>query len=80
MSERKGTVRAVSRGRRDPLILRQADETLAHIRTLWRDLFRNPFAEAEAHGITGPQVTVMTWLLSRGPMTLTEISRFFSRR
>lgn len=54
--------------------MRQADETLALIRGLWRDLSRNPFAEAEEHGITGPQITVISCLVSRGPMTVTEIS------
>jgi len=57
-----------------PLIVRQAEETVTHIRTLWRDLFRNPFAEAEEHGLTAPQVNVMAWLVSRGGGTLTELS------
>jgi DNA-binding MarR family transcriptional regulator len=61
--------------RRDPALVREAEETLAHIRVLWRDLFRNPFAEAEAGGITGPQVSLMAALVSRGPMALTELSR-----
>ena len=61
--------------RRDPALVREAEETLAHIRVLWRDLFRNPFAEAEASGVTGPQVSLMAALVSRGPMALTELSR-----
>jgi hypothetical protein len=42
---------------------------------LWRTLFRNPFAEAEESGLTGPQVTVIATLVTRGPMMLTELSR-----
>ena len=61
--------------RRDPALMRETENTLAHIRALWRDLFRNPFAEAEASGLTGPQVTLIASLVSRGPMTLTELSR-----
>jgi DNA-binding MarR family transcriptional regulator len=55
--------------------MRETEDALAHIRALWRDLFRNPLAEAEASGVTGPQVTLMASLVSRGPMTLTELSR-----
>ena len=61
--------------RRDPALVREAEETLALIRVLWRDLFRNPFAEAEASDVTGPQVSLMAALVSRGPMALTELSR-----
>jgi len=61
--------------RRDPDLIREAEETLSHIRALWRDLFRNPFDEAEESGLTGPQVNLMTCLVSRGAMTLTELSR-----
>jgi DNA-binding MarR family transcriptional regulator len=52
-----------------------AEAMLAQIRALWRDLLRNPYADAEAHGITGPQVTVMACLVTRGPMAVTELSR-----
>jgi MarR family transcriptional regulator, organic hydroperoxide resistance regulator len=45
------------------------------VRALWRDLLRNPYADAEQHGMTGPQITVMACLVSKGPMTLTELSR-----
>lgn len=48
---------------------------LATIRALWKDLFRNPDVDAEEHGITGPQITVMASLVTNGPMTLTELSR-----
>jgi MarR family transcriptional regulator, organic hydroperoxide resistance regulator len=55
--------------------MRETEDTLAHIRALWRGLFRNPFAEAEESGLTGPQVTLIASLVSRGPMMLTELSR-----
>jgi DNA-binding MarR family transcriptional regulator len=64
-----------SLSRRDPALMRETEDTLAHIRALWRDLFRNPFAEAEASGLTGPQVTLIASLVDRGPMMLTELSR-----
>ena len=51
---------------------------LADIKTLWRDLFRNPFDEAKESGLTGPQVTVLACLVTRGPMALTELSRTLS--
>jgi DNA-binding MarR family transcriptional regulator len=66
--------RAPSLSRQPGGIAQQAEETLVHIRTLWRDLFRNPLAEAAEHGLTGPQVTVMTCLVNRGSMTVTELS------
>src|SRR5262245_55943023 len=53
----------------------EAEEILAIVKALWKDLFRNPSAEGEEHGITGPQVTVMACLVTKGPMTLTELSR-----
>jgi MarR family transcriptional regulator, organic hydroperoxide resistance regulator len=55
--------------------MRETEQALADIRALWRDLFRNPFADAEASGLTGPQVTLIASVVSRGPMTLTELSR-----
>jgi DNA-binding MarR family transcriptional regulator len=60
--------------RRQPLH-DEAEEILATVRALWKDLLRNPRAEAEEHGMTGPQVTVMECLVRRGPMTVTELSR-----
>jgi len=51
---------------------------LADIRTLWRNLFRNPFDEAKETGLTGPQVAVMACLVTRGPLALTELSRALS--
>jgi DNA-binding MarR family transcriptional regulator len=58
-----------------PELARDADEILAKVRGLWRELLRNPHVEAEQSGITGPQVTVMACLVARGPTTLTELSR-----
>ncbi|HEX2360712.1 MAG TPA: MarR family transcriptional regulator [Jiangellaceae bacterium] len=71
----EGRQKRPSIARREPALTRETEATLAHIRALWRDLFRNPFAEAEASGLTGPQVTLIASLVSRGPMTLTELSR-----
>ena len=62
-------------GPEHPDIVRQAADTVAQVRTLWRELFRNPFSEAQEHGLTGPQVTLLATLVSRGPMALTELSR-----
>ena len=59
----------------DPALVAEAEEILAHVRALRRDLLRNPLADAERSGLTGPQVTVMACLVSRGPTTLTELSR-----
>jgi DNA-binding MarR family transcriptional regulator len=53
----------------------EAEEILGLLRALRRDLARNPFADAERSGLTGPQVTAMTCLVTRGPLTLTELSR-----
>jgi DNA-binding MarR family transcriptional regulator len=61
--------------RRDPALIREAEETLSHIRALWRDLSRNPAAEAAESGLTGPQVNLIACLVTRGPMMLTELSR-----
>lgn len=71
--EKVGAARPM--GRHSPAVMRQAEETLVHIRALWKDLFRNPYAEAAESGVTGPQVTVMTFLVTRGPLTLTDLSR-----
>jgi DNA-binding MarR family transcriptional regulator len=67
--------RIASARRQDPALLRQAEEILATVRALWRDLLRNPYADAEQHGMTGPQITVMACLVSKGAMALTELSR-----
>jgi DNA-binding MarR family transcriptional regulator len=60
---------------RDPTLIEEADEMLALVRALWRDLLRNPLGDAERHGLTGPQVTLMACLVARGPLTVTELSR-----
>jgi len=54
---------------------RDAETILATVRALWKDLNRNPFAEADQHGITGPQITVIACLVRSGPRTLTDLSR-----
>jgi len=62
-------------GRREPTIAAQAEEILAVIRALRRDLLRNPAEDADQEGLTGPQVSVMACLVSKGATTLTELSR-----
>lgn len=69
--QRKG----VSRLRHDPRVVREAEETLAHVDALRRALFHSPFDEAREAGLTGPQVRLMASLVARGTMTLTELSR-----
>lgn len=59
----------------DSALVAEAEEILSLIRGLRRDLARNPLADAERSGLTGPQMTAMTCLVMRGPMTLTELSR-----
>ncbi len=62
-------------GRREPTIAAQAEEILAVIRALRRDLLHNPAEDADQAGLTGPQVSVLACLVSKGPTTLTEVSR-----
>lgn len=62
-------------GRREPTIAAQAEEILVVIRALRRDLLRNPAEDADQARLTGPQVSVMACLVSKGPTTLTEVSR-----
>lgn len=60
----------------NPAITAEAEEIVAEIRALRRELLRNPPSEeGEAAGVTGPQRSVIACLVARGPMTLTEISR-----
>src|ERR687885_1307752 len=59
----------------DASLAAEAEEILGLLRALRRDLARNPFADAERSGLTGPQVTAMTCLVTRGALTLTELSR-----
>ena len=61
--------------RAEALLAAEAEEILGLLRALRRDLARNPFADAERSGLTAPQVTAMTCLVTRGPLTLTELSR-----
>jgi MarR family transcriptional regulator, organic hydroperoxide resistance regulator len=56
-------------------VTEDASEIFTHLQALRRDLLRNPFAEAERHGLTGPQVSVMACLVRGGPMTVTDLSR-----
>jgi len=62
-------------GRREPKVAAQAEEILAVVRALRRDLLKNPAEDADQAGLTGPQVSVMACLVSKGPTTLTELSR-----
>jgi DNA-binding MarR family transcriptional regulator len=75
---KKAELRKGLSSRRNPSLMNDAEEILADIKTLWRDLFRNPFDEAKESGLTGPQVTVLACLVTRGPMALTELSRTLS--
>src|ERR687885_703833 len=59
----------------DASLAAEAEEILGLLRALRRDLARNPFADAERSGLTGHQVTAMTCLVTRGPLTLTGLSR-----
>jgi DNA-binding MarR family transcriptional regulator len=61
--------------RRTSTVTEEAAEILTHIQALRRDLLRNPFAEAERTGLTGPQVNLMACLVRGGPMTVTDVSR-----
>jgi DNA-binding MarR family transcriptional regulator len=62
-------------GRREPALAAQAEEIVALVRALRRDVLRNPAEDAEREGLTGPQVSIMACLVGRGPSTLTEVSR-----
>ena len=61
------TIRRVRKHQPHAGLARDADAILGQLRTLRRALLRNPYADAAAHGLTGPQVTVMTLLVSQGP-------------
>jgi DNA-binding MarR family transcriptional regulator len=78
LTHRASTIRRVRSRRLDAGVVREADTILGQLRMLRRDLFRNPYADAAEHGLTGPQVTVMALLVSKGPLTLTELSRSLS--
>ncbi len=61
------TIRRVRKHQPHAGLARDADAILGQLRTLRRALLRNPYADAAAHGLTGPQVTVMALLVSKGP-------------
>jgi MarR family transcriptional regulator, organic hydroperoxide resistance regulator len=69
------TITRVRNHRQKAALVRAAETILAQLRRLRRDLLRNPYADAAGHGLTGPQVMVMALLVSKGPLTLTELSR-----
>ena len=58
----------------DPAITTEAEDIVAEIRALRRELLRNPSEEGAKAGVTGPQRSVIACLVARGPLTLTEIS------
>jgi DNA-binding MarR family transcriptional regulator len=72
------TIRRVGNRRQSVGLGREADTILGQLRMLRRDLLRNPYVDAAEHGLTGPQVTVMALLVSKGPLSLTDLSRSLS--
>ena len=60
-------------------LLAEAQEIVAHVRALRRDLLHATTADVgpdiERSGLTGPQISAMTHLVMQGPTTLTELSR-----
>lgn len=53
----------------------QAQEIVAHIRALRRDLLCASADDIARSGLTGPQVSVMAHLVMNGPATVTELGR-----
>ncbi len=53
----------------------QAQEIVAHVRALRRDLLRASADDIARSGLTGPQVSVMAHLVMNGPATVTELAR-----
>jgi MarR family transcriptional regulator, organic hydroperoxide resistance regulator len=53
----------------------QAQEIVAHVRALRRDLLCASADDIARSGLTGPQVSVMAYLVTKGPTTVTELSR-----
>jgi DNA-binding MarR family transcriptional regulator len=53
----------------------QAQEIVAHIRALRRDLLCASADDIARSGLTGPQVSVMAHLVMHGPTTVTELAR-----
>jgi DNA-binding MarR family transcriptional regulator len=60
---------------RDPALIAEAGEIVTLVRALRRDMLSMGMADAARSGLTGPQVIVMAWLVGRGPITLTALSR-----
>lgn len=63
---------------RDPARLAEAQEVMAHVRALRQQLLGasvEPNRDRERSGLTGPQVSVMAYLVLNGPATVTELGR-----
>jgi DNA-binding MarR family transcriptional regulator len=60
--------------RPDQTAVAEAEEVLAHVRALRRELRAAPHEDAARSGLTGPQMAVMWCLVSVGSITLTELS------
>ena len=58
----------------DPLH-EQAQEIVAHLGALRRELRADPTDDIVRSGLTGPQIACMAHLVRRGPTGLTELSR-----
>ncbi|HEY3895346.1 MAG TPA: MarR family transcriptional regulator [Pseudonocardiaceae bacterium] len=59
----------------EPDLRTQAQEIVAHIRVLRRDLLCASAEDVARSGLTGPQVSVMAHLVMNGPATVTELGR-----
>lgn len=57
----------------DAALRSQAQQIVAHIRALRRDLLCASAEDIASSGLTGPQVSVMSHLVMNGPTTLTEL-------
>lgn len=53
----------------------QAQEIVAHVRALRRDLLCASAEDIARSGLTGPQVSVLAHLVMNGPATVTELGR-----
>jgi DNA-binding MarR family transcriptional regulator len=59
----------------DAIAMTEAEEILAHVRALRRELRGAPHEDVHRSGLTGPQIAVMASLVTAGPTTLTELSQ-----
>ncbi len=59
----------------DAALRSQAQQIVAHIRALRRELLCASADDIAGSGLTGPQVSVMSHLVMNGPTTLTELSK-----